>query len=248
MVDQQTETGRELTGTPGGLGARSGRPPALDALAPLSAVELYTSSERLADGVIHVLGVFLSLVAITVLITIAAFLQDGWTVASIAIYGAGVFCVFAASAAYHLIDLPDWRWLLRRFDHAAIFLKIAGTYTPFAVISLGGLRGYLLLIAVWGIAAIGAPLKLFAPGRFERYAVWLYLVQGWLVVVMLGPLAASISTSALVFLIIGGLLYTVGVLFFLWETLPFHNAIWHGFVLAASACMYLAVLNGVALA
>lgn len=237
------ETGSEMR-----VDTRSGRAPMLDATAPLSACDLYSRSERLADGVIHVLGVVLSLIAITVLITISAFLQDGWTVASIAVYGAGVFAVFLASAAYHLIDLPDWRWLLRRFDHAAIFFKIAGTYTPFAAISLGGARGALLLIAVWGIAAIGAPLKLFAPGRFERVAVWLYLLQGWLVVVMLGPLAAAISLGALICLVCGGLIYTVGVVFFLWEKLPYHNAIWHGCVLAASACMYAAVLSGVALA
>ena len=227
---------------------RLGRPVNLDATRPLRACELYSPAERLADGVIHVAGVFLSLVAITVMITIAAFLQDGVTIASIAIYGFGVFCVFLASAAYHLIDLPDWRWLLRRFDHAAIFLKIAGTYTPFAAISLGEVEGALLLAAVWGIAAVGAPLKLFAPGRFERIAVWLYLLQGWLVVVMLGPLAAAISTPALICLIAGGVIYTVGVFFFLWEKLPFHNAIWHGCVLTASGFMYAAVLNGVALA
>lgn len=230
------------------LQSRSGRPFSEDATRPLRACELYSPSERVADGVIHVAGVFLSLVAVTVLITVTAVYQDGATIASIAIYGFGVFCVFLASAAYHLIDLPDWRWLLRRFDHAAIFLKIAGTYTPFAAISLGGFRGVLLLVAVWGIAAVGAPLKLFAPGRFERIAVWLYLLQGWLVVVMLGPLAAAISTNALIYLICGGVIYTVGVFFFLWEKLPYHNAIWHACVLTASAFMYAAVMSGVALA
>lgn len=243
------EHGSDVTGVPSLRAAtRVERPSCEDPTQPLRASEFYSPAERIADGVIHIAGVFLSLVAVTVLITMTAFLQDGATVASIAVYGAGVFIVFLASAAYHLIDLPDWRWLLRRFDHAAIFFKIAGTYTPFAAISLGGLGGSLLLVAVWSIAAVGAPMKLFAPGRFEKIAVWLYLLQGWLVVVMLGPLAAAISTSALVCLICGGVIYTVGVFFFLWERLPYHNAIWHGCVLAASGFMYAAVMSGVALA
>ena len=243
------EQGSEVTGVPSLSAAPAvKRPVCADPTQPLRASEFYSPAERFADGVIHIAGVFLSLIAVTVLITMTAILQDGATVASVVVYGAGVFLVFLASAAYHLIDLPDWRWLLRRFDHAAIFFKIAGTYTPFAAVSLGGLWGVLVLIAVWGIAAVGAPLKLFAPGRFEKIGVWLYLLQGWLVVVMLGPLAAAISTNALIFLICGGLLYTIGVFFFLWESLPFHNAIWHGCVLAASGFMYAAVMSGVALA
>lgn len=225
------------------------RPQALVDGVPICAKTFYSRAERLADSVIHIAGVFVSLIAISVLITIGAFLHDGWTVASLAVYGAGALCVFIASAAYHMIDWPKGRWLLRRLDHAAIFVKIAGTYTPFAAISLGGGgAGAALLGSVWSIAAVGVPLKLFAPGRFEKWAVWLYLIQGWIVVLALGPLAAAISTDAIVYLVIGGVLYTVGVAFFLWERLPFHNAIWHGCVLAASGCMYAAIMSGVVLA
>ncbi|MEL6980304.1 MAG: hemolysin III family protein [Pseudomonadota bacterium] len=214
----------------------------------LAARRTYSPAERAADAVIHVIGVFGSLIAVSVLITIAAFTQDGWTVATLAIYGVCAFTVFVASAAYHMLEWPAGRWLLRRFDHAAIFLKIAATYTPFAAISLGGASGASLLAVVWAIAAVGAPLKLFAPDRLERFSLWLYLAQGWLVVFAIGPLAASLSPEATWMLVIGGVLYTLGVPFFLWERLPFHNAIWHGCVLAASACMYAAVMNGVALA
>lgn len=209
----------------------------------------YSPAERLVDNIIHVVGVVASVIAVTALITLASVYGDGWTIASVVIYGIGVVIVFLASAAYHMIHWPQGKWLLRRVDHAAIFLKIAGTYTPFAAISLGGgAWGAALLGSVWSIAAVGVPLKLFAPGRLEKLAVWLYLLQGWLVVVAFGPLAAAISSTALSCLVAGGVLYTVGVVFFLWEKLPYHNAIWHGFVLAASGCMYAAIMNGVALA
>ncbi|MEM9726025.1 MAG: hemolysin III family protein [Pseudomonadota bacterium] len=226
---------------------RSGLAPALQSVAPPPPGALYSPAERIADGVIHVLGVVSSLVAISVLITLAAIWTDFWTTASIAIYGVGACLLFSISAAYHLFDWPRWRWLLRRLDHAAIFVKIAATYTPFATVSLAGGWGEALLLMVWSIAAVGVPLKLFAPQRLERAAVALYLVQGWLVVLAFGPLAAALSPTALALLVSGGLLYTFGVVFFLWERLPFHNAIWHGCVLAASAMMYGAVLTGVAM-
>lgn len=206
----------------------------------------YSPAERVADAVIHGLSVVGSLAAFVTLMIIAAPMQDAGTMACLIIYGLGVTTVFGVSAAYHLIPLPSWKSVLRRLDHAAIFVKIAGTYTPFALVGIGGVWGLGLMGAVWTIAALGVPLKLWAPDKLGRWAVWLYLLQGWLVIFALGPAANALPSETLTLIVIGGALYTIGVGFFLSEKLPFHNAIWHGFVLAASGFMYAAVLTGVA--
>lgn len=208
----------------------------------------YSRGERLADGVVHVMGIGASLIAMSVLLTLAVQSKDGATVASLAIYALGAVTVFIASAAYNMDWLPERREVLRRLDHAAIFVKIAATYTPFAAISIGGAWGVGLLGVVWSIAAIGVPFKLFAADTWDRAAVALYLAQGWIVVIAVEPLLARVSWFAVAMLALGGVLYTVGVVFHLSKRLPFHNAIWHAFVLAASGCMYAAVMGGVALA
>lgn len=207
----------------------------------------YTAGEKIADGVVHVLGVVASLVAAVILIVVAAGTSDPWVVVSVAIYGLGTVAVFVISAAYHLSRPSMIKAVLRRLDHAAIFVKIAGTYTPFALVSLGGVWGGLLLAVVWTVAAVGVPLKLFAPARIARIAVWLYLAQGWLVLFALWPLSDALDGQSLTLIAIGGGLYTLGVIFYVSENLPYQNAIWHGLVLTASACMYAAVLGGVAL-
>ncbi len=184
-------------------------------------------------------------VGLVVLLAVVAPEHDLATGASLAIYGVAMLAVFCLSAAYNMARCPTWKLRLRRFDRAAIYVKIAGTYTPFSAVVLGGGLGAGLLGAVWSIAAIGVPLSLFASERLERVAVWLYLAQGWLLVAVFDPLAAALPGESLILLVTGGLLYTVGVVFHLSEKLPYHNAIWHAFVLAASCCMYAAVLNGV---
>lgn len=206
----------------------------------------YSAREVMADGCIHLLSVFGSLIAITALITIAALRQDGLTVTSVAIYGLGTVTVFVLSALYNMDLLPSRREVMRRLDRAAIFVKIAGTYTPFALLSIGGIWGIVVLSAVWTIAVVGVPLQLFAPDLLSRASVLLYLAQGWLIVIAAGPLASALPAEAFGLIMLGGVLYTIGVVFFLAERLPYHNAIWHGFVLAASACMYAAVMIGVA--
>lgn len=207
----------------------------------------YTTAEKRADAVIHIMSVAASLLAMGALWALAALLQDGWSLLAVTIYGFGVITVFTISAAYNLTTSAYWKPILRRLDHAAIFIKIAGTYTPFAVVSIGGGWGVALMIVVWGVALVGAPMKLFAPKRLERYAHWLYLAQGWAMVMAIQPVWDALSGPALILLVTGGVLYTIGVAFHLAEKLPFHNAIWHGLVLAASCCMYTAVLIEVGL-
>ena len=210
-------------------------------------VARHSTAERIADGCVHIIGIGASIAAVSVLLTLAVpSLPGSWT-AGLAIYGIAMIGMFAFSAAYHLIPVPHVADRLRRMDQAAIFLKIAGTYTPFALVVIGGYWGYGLLGAVWTVALIGAGVKLFLPGRMGGYTVALYLAFGWAGLIAIRPLAATMPPAALILLASGGVLYTIGVAFHLRERLPFRTAIWHGFVLAATACHYAAVVDAVIL-
>lgn len=205
----------------------------------------YSKGELIADGCIHVVGVALSLIAAASLMIVAVQYLSPHAMASVFVYSGGMLAVFCFSAAYHLVRGERLKSLLRRFDHAAIYVKIAATYTPFAVVKMASPAGLALLTAVWIVAVVGAAAKLTMPGQFVRAAYVLYLAQGWACLVALKPLFLALSTTALVLLLLGGLLYTVGVAFHLWRKLPYHNAIWHGFVLVASACHFAAIVDAV---
>lgn len=207
----------------------------------------YTLGERIADGCIHAVGVTASLAAAATLTVIAVLYLPVLSTVSIAVYCAGMVAVFAFSAGYNLVGRPGLKAMLRRFDHAAIYVKIAATYTPFAVVKMGGVAGLGLLGAVWAVGLFGVAAKLFWPAQLVRTSYVLYLAQGWACVAALEPLAQALPDRALVLLIVGGVLYTAGVVFHLWRSLPYHNAIWHGFVLVASACHFAAVVDAVAL-
>ena len=202
--------------------------------------------EQLADAVIHIIGVTLAMLAVPVLITLAAVWRDeAAMIAAVSIYGATLLAMILFSASYNLAVMryPDW-WLvqvLRRLDHGTIYLKIAGTYTPFAVIA-GGQTGFWLLIGIWSAAATGFFGKMFAPDKWERASIALYLLMGWAFVLAAGPISASLTQATLVLILVGGGLYTIGVVFHLWERLPYQNAIWHVFVLAASFVFYSAMI------
>jgi hemolysin III len=206
----------------------------------------YTLGERVADACIHAVGVIGSLAAAATLMTIAVLYLPPLSTLSIAVYSVGLVAVFCFSAGYHLVGRPGVKAILRRFDHAAIYVKIAATYTPFAMVKLGGATGLGLLGAVWAVGLFGVAAKLFWPAHLVRTSYVLYLAQGWACVVALQPLAEALPGRALVLLILGGALYTIGVVFHLWRALPYHNAIWHGFVLVASACHFAAIVDAVA--
>jgi hemolysin III len=163
-------------------------------------------------------------------------------VVSLAIYGLALVATFSCSAGYHLIVRPKPKEVFRRLDHAAIFLMIAGTYTPFILIKVNNSWGLALLAVVWAMAAIGIAIKLLAPRFLEGLSTALYLVQGWAVLAAWQPLMSALSGVVLTLLMVGGVLYTVGVVFHLWDRLPYQNAIWHGFVLTAASCHYAAVM------
>ncbi len=203
----------------------------------------YTKRERVADGCIHVVSVAASLIALVALLIVAFETQAALWIVSLAIYGIALVATFSCSAGYHLIVRPKLKSIFRRLDHAAIFLMIAGTYTPFALMKMDASWGLTLLAVVWSMAALGIAIKLFAPRYLEGVSTALYLVQGWAVVVAWKPLVAAVPEHVALLLMLGGVLYTVGVVFHLWEKLPFQNAIWHGFVLTAASVHYAAVLD-----
>ena len=203
--------------------------------------QTYTSSERITDSIIHIVGVAAGLIAVTIMLAIAIPSLPTLSIVSLCIYGVAMVAMFSFSAAYHLIRVPRWKGTLRRLDEAAIFLKIAGTYTPFALIKLGGVSGFALLSSVWIIAILGAAAKLMLSTRWDGLAVVLYLILGWAGLFVWQPLAASISSTTLILLAIGGVLYSIGVIFHLWQSLPHQNAIWHLFVLVGTGCHFGAV-------
>jgi hemolysin III len=204
--------------------------------------------EKLVDGVIHLLSIAASVAAVTTLATLVVVHRlPAPSAVSLGIYGAGLAAVFSCSAAYHLTREGKAKALLRRFDHAAIFVKIAATYTPFALVKLGGTTGIFLLGVVWSITALGAAVKLLLPDRLGAIGYVLYLSQGWAILTVWEPFSAAVSAQVMTLLAAGGILYTGGVIFHLWERLRFHTAVWHGMVLAASACHFAAIVDCIAL-
>ncbi|MEI2808341.1 PAQR family membrane homeostasis protein TrhA [Albidovulum sp.] len=199
----------------------------------------YTRSERVSDAVIHVTGLVAVLVAVPVLITTAAFLRGDLTgVLAVSVYGAALVAMILCSALYNMAPHPRWSRLLKRLDHSAIYLKIAGTYTPFTLLSGHGLW---LLAGLWGAAFAGVGLKLVSPDRFRPFTLALYLGMGWAGLAAGGGLLATLSGPVVMLIVTGGVVYTLGVAFYLWERLPFHYTIWHALVLAASGVFYAAV-------
>jgi hemolysin III len=200
----------------------------------------YARSERIADGTMHAVGVLGAITGAVVLIVWSAGTATPGQIAALSVYGATLIATFVASAFYHMTPWEGIRPVLRRFDHAAIYLKIAGTYTPL-VVMIGSGFAYVILAIVWGLAVIGMVLKLFfwrTPGRFGPA---LYLVMGWLSLALIWSLWPIVPVSAMVLMALGGLLYTAGVPFYASETLKFSIAIWHGFVVTASACFFAAI-------
>ncbi|MBS0246703.1 MAG: hemolysin III family protein [Proteobacteria bacterium] len=204
----------------------------------------YDRAETIADAVVHGLGIAFAVAGGAALIVVAALYANVSQVAAVAIYTAGLAAMIGFSAAYNLWPLTPVKWWLRRLDHSAIYLLIAATYTAF-VLPMRGTAADAILIVQWAAAAAGIALKLLFPGRFDRAAIALYLVMGWSGLFVIGPMAAALAPVTLVLSAIGGVLYSAGVIFHVWESLRFQNAIWHGFVLAAAACHYTAVMISV---
>ncbi len=207
----------------------------------------YAPAERIADGVIHALGVVFAITGAVLLILFSTLNGDLGIdrIAAVSVYGAALIATFTASAFYHMTPWTRIRPVLRRLDHAAIYLKIAGTYTPLVVL-IGSAFAYVVLAVVWSIALAGALAKIFFWRTPGRLGPTLYLLLGWLSVALVWSLATTLPALATTLIVIGGLLYSLGVIFYSWDSLRFSNAIWHGFVLVASVCFFAAISVGIA--
>ncbi|MBI4537496.1 MAG: hemolysin III family protein [candidate division NC10 bacterium] len=207
-----------------------------------------TTGEEIASTVIHGLGLVATIAAIPALAMAAARQGDPWRTVGAAVFGTTLTLLYATSTLYHALPaarLPRAKRLFRVLDHAAIFLLIAGTYTPFMLGPLRGPWGWALFGTIWGLAVFGVTLKTTVGFRFPQASTALYLLMGWLVLVAIRPLVARLDRTALAWLVAGGACYTAGVVFFAWERLRYGHAVWHLFVTAGSACHYFAVLAGV---
>ena len=203
----------------------------------------YDRAELIADGIVHAIGVLGGLIAATVLIVLAAVFASAYEIVSVSVYAAGLLAMLGFSAAYNLWPVSRRKWLLRRFDHSAIYVLIAATYTPIFAQLQDRMFAMSLLAGVWSVAAVGIVIKLFLPGRFDRLSVGLYLAMGWSGLIAYDAGISSLPTLTLWFIMAGGMLYSLGIIFHAWQRLRFQNAIWHCFVLLGAACHYTAVLD-----
>jgi hemolysin III len=206
-------------------------------------IRIPSRRELIADGVVHVTGIVLGVIGAVVLIVIAVLKHSYIEIIAVSIYAAGMIAMFSLSALYNMARKSRYREYFQRLDHSGIFLMIAGTYTAFTMLMLKGDWAVYLTVVVWSFALAGIVIKLVWPKRLVGVTTGLYIALGWVGIIAIEPIFASLGVAALILLGVGGALYTIGVIFHLWERLPYQNAIWHGFVLAAAGTHYGAVVT-----
>lgn len=201
----------------------------------------YSLGEEIANSVIHGVGVGLSVVALTLLVVFAVDSGGGWKLTGAIIYGTTLLLEFAASTLYHSLPQPRAKHVFKILDHAGIYLLIAGTYTPFILVTLRHRGLWWMFALVWAIAVVGIAAEAFWVYRPRWVSAAVYLVMGWLVVLIIGPLASSLEPAGVWLLAAGGLAYTLGTIFYVLKRVPYMHAVWHTFVLAGAVCHFLAV-------
>ena len=201
--------------------------------------------EELLNSITHGLGLALSVAGFLVLLALSVTRGDAWHVAGCTVFGVTLIFLYGASTLYHSFKALHLKRFLRTLDHSAIYLLIAGTYTPFTLVNLRGALGWSLFAAVWILAVLGIVFKIFFVDRFMALSTVIYLVMGWLGVVAIKPMLTVLPTGGFIWLAAGGLAYTVGVVFFACRKVPYNHAIWHLFVLAGSICHFFAVVVSV---
>jgi hemolysin III len=202
----------------------------------------YSLAEEIANSVSHGVGALLAVGGLVVLTVFAALRGNVWHIVSCSVFGVALVLVYTISTLYHGIQHPRAKALLRALDHSAIFILIAGTYTPFALVSLHGPWGWSLFGVIWGLAVLGIILQVGVLRRGTAASVLLYIAMGWVVVIAIKPLLDAVGPGGLALLLIGGLAYTAGTGFYMWRRLPYHHALWHGCVLLGSVSHFFAVL------
>lgn len=202
----------------------------------------YTVKEEFANSLTHAIGAALSVVGLILLVTLAAMYGDAWRVVSFTIYGLSLLVLYLVSTIYHSVRRPRLKRIMRILDHASIYLLIAGTYTPFLLVHMRDTVGWTLLGVVWGMAIVGIIFKTFFTGRFEFAATAAYVVMGWLAILAYQEMMNAVPPGGVALIFAGGAAYTLGVIFYAWQKLPYNHAVWHLFVLAGSLFHFFAVL------
>ncbi|PML47036.1 hemolysin III family protein [Vibrio lentus] len=207
-----------------------------------SSASEYSDIEERANAITHGLGVVLGVVGLILLLIRAFDYQaDMLTVASMSVYGSSIILLFLASTLYHSITTEKTKRLLKTLDHCAIYLLIAGSYTPFLLVGLRTPLAMGLMAVIWGIALVGIIMKIAFVYRFKRLSLFIYLAMGWLSLIVVYQLAMNIDIGGLVLLAVGGVIYSLGVIFYVAKRIPYNHAIWHLFVLAGCACHFFAI-------
>ena len=206
-------------------------------------VNLYTIGEEIANSITHGIGAGFSIVGLTVLIIFAAFKNSSLHIVSFSIYGATLVLLYLASTLYHSIQHPTAQRIQQRIDHAAIYLLIASTYTPFLLVSLRNAWGWTLLVVIWGLAILGIAYKLLFLEYYEKISALGYVLMGWLCLIAGRQLLTNLPTKILIWITTNSVIYTAGITFLLLRRIPFRHTIWHVFVLAGSLCHYYAVFR-----
>ncbi|CAM3135516.1 PAQR family membrane homeostasis protein TrhA [Vibrio mytili] len=202
----------------------------------------YSQTEEWANAITHGIGMVMGIVGLVLLLVKALDHQaDTLTLTSMAIYGSSIIVLFLASTLYHAIPHPNVKRWMKTFDHCAIYLLIAGSYTPFLLVSLRTPLAIGLMIVIWTIALIGIIMKVAFISRFKKLSLGSYLVMGWLSLIVIYQLAIHLHITGLTLLAVGGLVYSIGVIFYVAKRIPFNHAIWHGFVLAGCVCHFFAI-------
>lgn len=198
--------------------------------------------EEFANSITHLIGVLFSIVAISLLITFSVLNGTAIHIVSCSLFGGSILLLYTFSTLYHAIDSPRIKPLLRTFDHVSIYFLIAGTYTPFLLIGIGGLKGWIYFGVIWALALAGIIFKIFYTHRFRRLSLALYLSMGWLAVFFIQPLIRNLDISELSLIAAGGIAYTLGVIFYTNKTMRFAHAVWHLFVLAGTVLHFIAIM------
>lgn len=203
--------------------------------------------EEYLHSITHGVGAVLSLVGMVVMLVVASLAAhvDPWKIVSLSLYGTTLVLLYTASTLYHSVPHHPWKQRFQLLDHCAIYLLIAGTYTPFLLVNMRGATGWILFAVVWSLALGGIACKLLWPQRLAVLRVVIYLLMGWMIVLASDEMAANLSTTGIVLLAVGGVVYTLGVIFYAVSAIPFNHAIWHLFVIGGSACHYAAVYQAV---
>ena len=207
-----------------------------------SCIHTWAKKEEIANIISHGIGFFLAIAALILLIVTSSTYGSALSTVCSTIFGASLVIAYAASSFYHTAKLVAPKNFIKAMDHIAIYILIAGTYTPFMLVSLGGAWGWSLFGVVWGLTIFGTVFKLLFVNRHEMISTILYLMMGWLALIAIVPIVHTLPTPCIIWILAGGIFYTLGVIFFLMETVPFAHTVWHLFVIAGSVCHFFAVL------